>query len=167
MITPTITKDPTTLTMTVTVELDVPVERAWQLWADPRQLEQWWGPPAYPATVVDHELVAGGRVSYFMTGPDGDKPHGLWEVIAVDPPARLEVRDVFADDSGEPNYDMPTTLMVVTLTARESGGTTMATESRFPSLEAMEQLVQMGMEEGITLAVGQIEGVLVGAVKAR
>ena len=65
-------RDPEALTMTITAELDATVERAWQLWADPRQLERWWGPPTYPATVVDHDLTAGGRVSYFMTGPDGD-----------------------------------------------------------------------------------------------
>ena len=49
-----VTKDPEALTMTVVSELDATVERAWQLWADPRQLERWWGPPTYPATVVDH-----------------------------------------------------------------------------------------------------------------
>ena len=50
-------KDPEALTMTITAELDATVERAWQLWADPRQLERWWGPPTYPATVVDHDLA--------------------------------------------------------------------------------------------------------------
>ena len=44
-------KDPEALTMTITAEFDAPVERVWQLWADPRQLERWWGPPTYPATV--------------------------------------------------------------------------------------------------------------------
>ena len=63
-----IVKDPAAATMTVTAELDAPVERVWQLWADPRQLERWWGPPSYPATVVDHDLRVGGRVAYFMTG---------------------------------------------------------------------------------------------------
>ena len=38
-------KDPQTLTMTVSAEFDVPIERAWQLWEDPRLLERWWGPP--------------------------------------------------------------------------------------------------------------------------
>ena len=33
-----------------------------------------------------------------MTGPDGDKHHGWWEVVAVDPPHRLELEDGFADD---------------------------------------------------------------------
>ena len=36
----------------------------------------------------------------------------------------------------------------------------MAIETTFPTLEAMEQLVAMGMEEGMTLAVGQIDGLL-------
>jgi uncharacterized protein YndB with AHSA1/START domain len=35
-------KDPEKFTLTFTVELDATVERAWQLWSDPRQLERWW-----------------------------------------------------------------------------------------------------------------------------
>ena len=41
-------KDLEALTMTVTADLDATVERAWQLWADPRQFERWWGPPGLP-----------------------------------------------------------------------------------------------------------------------
>ena len=160
MSTPTITKDPEALTMHVSLELDATPERAWQLWADPRQLERWWGPPGYPSTFVDHDLVAGGRVTYFMTSPEGEKYHGWWEVQAVDPPRRLEVKDGFADDSGIPNDSMPTTNMVMTLTPSDAGGTLMTIESRFPSQEAMEKLIQMGMEEGLAAALGQIDGIL-------
>jgi uncharacterized protein YndB with AHSA1/START domain len=157
-------KDPEALTMTITAELDATVERAWQLWADPRQLERWWGPPTYPATVVDHDLTTGGRVTYFMTGPDGDKAHGWWQVLAVEPPSRLELKDGFADDSGTPNAAMPTTTMVVTLTESDGGGTLMAVETQFPSVQAMEQLVSMGMEEGIAAALGQIPEILADGV---
>jgi uncharacterized protein YndB with AHSA1/START domain len=153
-------KDPEALTMAITVELDATVERAWQLWADPRQLERWWGPPTYPATFVDHDLTTGGRVTYFMTGPDGDKPHGWWQVLAVEAPTRLELLDGFADDSGAPDDTMPTMTMVATLTERDGGGTVMTIETRFPSQEAMEQLMSMGMEEGIAAALGQIEAIL-------
>ncbi len=155
-------KDPEALTMRVTAELPAAVERAWQLWADPRQLERWWGPPTYPATVVDHDLTTGGRVTYFMTGPDGDKSQGWWEVLAAEPPHRLELKDGFADDTGAPNDAMPTMRMVVTLAPRDGGGTLMAIETRFPSLEAMEQLVSMGMEEGMTASLGQIDEILAG-----
>jgi len=108
-------KDPENLTMVVTAEFNAPVERVWQLWADPRQLERWWGPPSYPAPVVDHDLVPGRTVNYFMTGPEGDKSHGYWRVNAVDAQHSLEVQDGFADDTGAPNPDLPMTTMRVVL----------------------------------------------------
>jgi hypothetical protein len=36
----------------------------------------------------------------------------------------------------------------------------MSIVSTFPSTEAMEQLLAMGMEEGLTLAIGQIDAIL-------
>lgn len=158
----TVEKDATAHTMTVTTELDATVERAWQLWADPRQLERWWGPPTYPATFTDHDLTPGATVRYFMTSPEGDKYHGLWEVVAVEAPHRLEVLDSFADDTGAKNESMPTTPMTVTLTER-AGGTTMVMHSQFASADAMQQLVEMGMEEGLKGALSQIDAILAEA----
>ena len=66
-------KDPAALTMTLTAEFDASPVRVWQLWADPRQLERWWGPPTYPATFTKHLLAPGSRVEYHMTGPEGDR----------------------------------------------------------------------------------------------
>jgi uncharacterized protein YndB with AHSA1/START domain len=152
-------KDPEALTMTVTAEYGAPIDRVWGLWADPRKLERWWGPPTYPATFVDHDLTPGGHVSYFMTGPEGDKPRGWWRILSVEAPHRLEFEDGFADDAGEPNPDMPTMTMRVTL-AEQGGVTRMTIETTFPSKESMEQLISMGMEEGMTAAVGQIDDLL-------
>jgi uncharacterized protein YndB with AHSA1/START domain len=155
-------KDPEQLTMTVTAEYDVTADRAWQLWADPRQLERWWGPPTYPATVEKHDLTPGGDVSYYMTGPEGDQPHGWWKVLEAESPRLLVFEDGFADETGEPNPAMPTMVMRVEITDRP-GGVTMTTTTRFPSLEAMEQLIGMGMEEGMLEAAGQIDAILAGA----
>lgn len=152
-------KDPAALTMTITAEFDVPVERAWQLWEDPRQLERWWGPPTYPATFVDHDLSPGGQVTYYMTGPDGDQPHGWWRVLSVEAPHHLEFEDGFADAAGNPNPEMPTMVIRVDLGAA-AGTTRMVVETRFPSLEVMEQMVAMGMEDGMTAAIGQIDEIL-------
>jgi uncharacterized protein YndB with AHSA1/START domain len=153
-------KDPEALTLTLTAEFDAPVERVWQLWEDPRQLERWWGPPTYPATFVDHDLSVGAMVTYYMTGPEGDQPRGWWRVLAVDPPHRLEFEDGFADEAGRPNADTPTTRCVVSLDGQPDGGTRMSMESTFPSRDAMDQMVSMGMEEGLVGAVGQIDDLL-------
>jgi uncharacterized protein YndB with AHSA1/START domain len=36
-------RDSVALTLTIMSEFAAPVERVWQVWADPRQLERWWG----------------------------------------------------------------------------------------------------------------------------
>jgi uncharacterized protein YndB with AHSA1/START domain len=153
-------KDPEALTMTLSAELEASPERVWQLWADPRQLERWWGPPTYPATFTKHDLAPGSRVEYHMTGPEGDKPRAYWDVLETDPPHRLVVRDGFANDDGTPNDALPRNEIRVTIERAGEGRSRMSIESRFPSREAMEQLVAMGMEEGLTEAVGQIDAIL-------
>lgn len=90
------------LTITLIADFDAPIARVWQLWADPRLLERWWGPPTYPATIESHELTPGGEVTYFMTAPDGGKHRGWWRVTAVDPPTALAFTDGFADADGTP-----------------------------------------------------------------
>jgi uncharacterized protein YndB with AHSA1/START domain len=152
-------KDPERLKMTITAEFDAPIERVWQLWDDPRQLERWWGPPTWPATVVDHELTPGGRTHYFMTGPEGEKEHGWWRVVAVEPPNRLEFENGFALDIGKPNPDMPVTVIRVAL-QEQVAGTRMAVETTFPSRAAMDQLIEAGMDEGMAAAMGQMDDIV-------
>ena len=153
-------KDTESLTMVLDAEFDASPDRVWQLWADPRQLERWWGPPTYPATFTKHDLAPGSRVEYHMTGPEGDQPRGYWDIVEADPPHRLLVNDGFANDDGTPNDDLPRTEFRVTIEEAGQGRTRMSIESIFPSREAMEQLLAMGMEEGITQAVGQIDAIL-------
>lgn len=153
-------KDRAALTMTLVAEFDGSVERAWRLWADPRQLERWWGPPTYPATFVDHDLAPGGSMRYYMTSPEGEKYGGWWRVLAVDAPNRIEVEDGFADGEGNPNPDMPTTSFTVTLEELAGPRTRMTIVSTFPSAEAMDKLTEMGMDEGLAAAVGQIDDIL-------
>jgi uncharacterized protein YndB with AHSA1/START domain len=153
-------KDPRTLTMTLEAEFDAAPERVWQLWSDPRQLERWWGPPTYPATFTRHDLAPGSRVDYHMTGPAGDQHHGYWEVLEADAPRRLVFRDGFANADGTPNAALPSNTARVRIEAVADGRTRMSIESVFPSAEAMEQVLAMGMEEGLTQAVGQIDAIL-------
>jgi uncharacterized protein YndB with AHSA1/START domain len=147
------------LTVTLTSDFDAPVERVWELWADPRKLERWWGPPSYPATFERHNLVAGGQVKYFMTSPDGDRHEGLWRVTAVDPPVRLAFDDVFLDADGEPITDLPITRVSIQLSERD-GGTRMVMRTRLESREDLERWLSTGTREGTTQAVAQMDGLL-------
>jgi len=164
-------KDPEALTLTFVAEFDAPVDRVWQIWEDPRQLERWWGPPGWPATFDAHDVTPGGRASYYMTGPEGEKAPGWWHFTEVDAPTRLAFDDGFANENGEPDESMPVTKIAVTLepagsdasgtgAADGSARTRMTTVNTFESLEQLEQLVAMGMEDGMRLAMAQIDEVL-------
>ena len=77
-----VTHDLDSRTLTIHAEFSAPIDRVWDIYADPRKLEKIWGPPQYPATVVDHELRPGGRVNYYMTLPK-DSLEGAIRLIAA------------------------------------------------------------------------------------
>jgi uncharacterized protein YndB with AHSA1/START domain len=139
-------------TITITSEFTASAERVWQLWADARQLERWWGPPTYPATVVEHDLQPGGRVAYHVTGPSGDRRDGWWRVLAVDAPRRLEF------EMGDP--EVPTMIVRVRIDDLAQGGTRMSVRTAFGSRDDMEVLSAMGFAEGMSSALAQIDEVL-------
>jgi uncharacterized protein YndB with AHSA1/START domain len=152
-------KDPEALTMTVTANLDATVERAWQLWADPRQFERWWGPPGCPPTVVDHDLRTGGRITFFMVGPGGERDDSTWEIIAADPPRHLELRDADVDDDGRPNDGNAMTAMIITIDG-DGDGSVMVIRIHFDSPAGMEHVLAMGIEEGMRMVFSNMDAVL-------
>jgi uncharacterized protein YndB with AHSA1/START domain len=160
-------KDLDALTLDLTAEFDATPERVWQLWADPRQLERWWGPPTYPAKFTEHGLTPGDHVAYVMTGPNGEKAPGWWQILEVDPPRSLSFRDGFANEDGTANDAFPETTVHVAIADVGGGKTRMSILTRFPTPAAMEQLVAMGMIEGLTEAVGQIDAILAEPVASR
>ncbi|OBJ63125.1 SRPBCC family protein [Mycobacterium asiaticum] len=147
------------LTLTIIADFAAPVQRVWQVYADPRQLEKVWGPPSHPATVVDHDLRPGGRMTYFMTGPEGEKYAGYWNITAVDEPRSFSFDDGFADEDFNPNPDLPVSTNVYTF-AEHDGGTRATFVSTFSSAEALQQVLDMGVIEGATSAINQIDDLI-------
>ena len=152
-------KNADTLSFTVVAEFDAGVERVWQVWEDPRKLERWWGPPTWPATFDSHDFVSGGKASYYMTGPEGEKSRGWWRFTAIEAPHRLEFDDGFADENGDPVPAMGTSHAVMKLEAIDNR-TRMTMVSTFDSADALEKVIAMGMEEGIKQALAQIDAIL-------
>ncbi|MFW0794959.1 SRPBCC domain-containing protein [Gordonia sp. CPCC 205515] len=143
-------------TLTITAEFAAPITRIWQIYADPRQLEKIWGPPTYPATVVDHEFRPGGRVTYFMTSPEGEKFAGYWIIDSIDEPNGFSFRDGFADDDFTPVESLPVSRNDFTFTERD--GHTVATFlSTYDSAEDLQKVLEMGVVEGASGAVNQID----------
>lgn len=154
-----IDKDPEALTMTVVADFPVTAKKLWNAYADPRQIEQFWGPPSWPATFYRHDMVPGGRSHFVMNGPEGGISAGYWEFLSVNAPHSFEVLDGFAFPDGTPNTEMPS--MRMTFQFEETPqGSRLITTTFFASLEQLEELPDMGMQEGMEAAMGQIDDVL-------
>ena len=151
--------DETALTLTLVAEFDATPHRVWTVWADHRKLEQWWGPPTYPATFTRHDFVVGGESRYFMTGPGGDTPKGWWKITLLDEPVRIEFANGLAGEDGEPVEGVEP--MAATVLFEATGqGTRMTVVTQFTDEAQMKMMMAMGMKDGMTGAIGQIDRLL-------
>ncbi|WP_410651602.1 SRPBCC family protein [Amycolatopsis sp. cmx-4-54] len=149
-----VTKEPEKLSLTVVADFAVSRKRLWEAWADPRQLERFWGPPFAPATFTHHDFRAGGRAEYFLTGPHGEKWPNSWKFTEVSPIDSFEAED--GDDNTE-DEAMPTSMTFTFETTPT--GSRMIHVTRFSSVEAMEKTIP-GMEEGFRAAMPQLDALL-------
>ena len=149
-----VTKDAAKLTLTMVGDYPVPQQRLWDAFADPRQLERFWGPPFAPATFTRHDFKVGGRAEYFLTLPEGKKWSGSWKFTAVNPISSFEAHD--GEDNAE-DENMPASMKFAFETTPT--GSRMTIVTRFSSVEAMVQTIP-GMEEGARAAMPQLDAVL-------
>jgi uncharacterized protein YndB with AHSA1/START domain len=154
----TTSRNPEDLSMTLVAEFAAAPERLWNLWEDPRRLERWWGPQPYPATFTRYEFEPGGQCRYYMTGPDDFLHRGWWRIDALDAPRRLEFVQGLSGEDGEPLLDLGWAGGVITFEPI-AAGTRMTVRVQFADVEQMERLA-IGMEEGMSIAIGQIDALL-------
>jgi uncharacterized protein YndB with AHSA1/START domain len=62
-----------------TFEFAVPLERVWQAFTDPKELDAW-----YPGSIKDADVRPGGRITW----PMGEYDY-IWEIVEVEPHRRL------------------------------------------------------------------------------
>jgi len=158
-------KDAENLTLTIVAEFEAATDRVWEMWEDPQKLEQWWGPPTFPATFTRHEFVVGGQSRYHMTGPQGETPRGWWRIEAIEKPSRIEFANGLAGDDGEPVAGVEPMPSEVTFEPMDTG-TRMTVVTSFVDVAQMERMLTMGMQEGMSQAIGQIDALLRPAVAA-
>lgn len=153
------------LTLDLVAEFDASPEQVWGVWEDPRKLERWWGPPGYPATFTRHEFEVGGQSRYYMTSPEGEKHFGWWRIESIDEHRHLEFANGFAGADGEPIPDLAPAGAIVEL-GSGGAGTRMLVRTQFVDVEQMQRMLGMGMQDGMRMALTQIDALLPGAVAA-
>lgn len=146
--------------LTLVAELAAPLPTAWNLYAEQQLVEKWWGPPGYPATFSNHELEPGSTVNYFMTGPDGEEYHGLWQVLDVVPQQSIHFTDRFADSHGQVDDALPASDVVVTFESLDGNRSRITTVTTMDSRANLEEVLNMGAEEGTVQAMNQMDALI-------
>ncbi len=152
-----ITTNADDLSLTFVGDYSVTVERLWQAYADPRQLERFFGPPQWPVKFVQHDMVPGGFSKWEMKGPGGNEYKGWWRFSRVEQYRRIEVDDGFSTEDGTPITD--THGRMVMLFEATTAGSRVTAISYFPDLAMMEQMAE-GQAEGGRAAMEQLDDIL-------
>lgn len=128
-----------------------PPQLVWDTYTDCRHLVHWWGPKGWDLTHCELDLKVNGTWHYCMAGDyEGERMEswGLGIYEEIDAPHRLVYRDVFSDKDGNMNLDMPETKNIITFEATDSG-TMLHISTMCESAEARQQLLDMGVEQGV------------------
>ncbi len=141
-------------------EFDAPVDMVWRAWTESALLDQWWAPRPWMAKTKSLKFKDGGSWLYAMTGPDGTAAWCNVEFSAIRPQKGFETTSSFCDENGKINPDFPVMHWKVDFKAIGSE-TLVDVEISFTQEADMEKIIAMGFEAGFTMALGNLDELLV------
>lgn len=143
-----------------------PRARVWAAWTSAEQLARWWGPRGWTTKVKEFDFTPGGHLLYGMTCEDPEQKewYGKTEWAksvynTISEPDSFSYQDYFTDEEGIVTEGMPT--MNITMSFEETPeGTKVSSKTVFPTREAYEQTVAMGVVEGVGQTWDRLEELL-------
>ena len=149
-------KDFTEKSLLVSREFSAPLSLVWRAYTESELLDQWWAPHPWRVETKSMNFSAGGYWLYAMVGPEGEKHWARMDYLAIDHHKSYQLKDSFCDENGTPSTAFPsaTGSNVFTETA---GGTLVEFKVYYASENDLKTMVEMGMEQGITMCMEQLE----------
>ena len=135
------------------------LDMVWDAWTKPELLDQWWAPKPWKSNTVSMEFKAGGRWFYYMEGPEGERHYCIMDYDKVEPKEMYSGLDAFADNKGTINTEMPRTNWSNSFSS-DGETTTVHIVSNYPDLESLETVIEMGFQQGFTMALENLDEVL-------
>lgn len=154
-----VTKDVAGKKIVVVRDFDAAPEKVWRAWTEKELLDQWWAPRPWRAETSSMDFREGGAWLYSMVGPEGERHFCRVDYKTIRDQKNFTAVDAFCDEKGEVNKDFP--VMNWNVEFIQSGDlTTVRTEIRFSSEADMNKILEMGFQEGFTMALGNLDELL-------
>ena len=135
------------------------VSTLWNYFTKPELIDQWWAPEPWKCETEKMDFRENGNWLYAMKGPNGEKEMALANYGEIMSHRSIAWTDAFADDKGKVRTDLPQTSWLIGFTGIDEG-TRMTFNLHFNSKEEMNQLIDMGFEEGFKMGLNQLEDLL-------
>ncbi len=145
--------------LTVTRTFDAEIDIVWRAWTEAELLDQWWAPSPWKSKTKEMNFEPNGKRLYAMVGPEGEEHWGLTTYMTINMPTIFSGSDAFCDNEGVINKEFP----VATFTNKFQGNTkttTVTVITEYASEEHLNQVIQMGMKEGLEMAYENLDKVL-------
>jgi uncharacterized protein YndB with AHSA1/START domain len=140
-------------------EFSANLEMVWRAWTTPEILDQWWGPKPWRAETKSMDFREGGFWLYAMVSPEGEKAYAKMNFISIEFQKYFSSRGGFSDENGVLNPEFPQNLW-------ENNFVLLNDKVRveilltYDSLSNLEQELEMGFKEGMTVDFLQLDELL-------
>ena len=152
--------DKSTNSVSVTREFAAKHTTVWQAFTVKEILDQWWAPKPWLSRTKRMEFAVGGRRFYAMVSPEGEEHWSIQDFTSITPITNFKFVDAFTDKDENINPAMPGSEWNLNF-SEENGTTTVKIIIKHRSLADLEQIIQMGFQEGFTMTLGELEKLLI------
>lgn len=135
--------------------LDAPIEKVWQAWTNPENLQQWFCPLPWTVPVAEMDLRPGGRFYTQMAGPNGEKVDNEGVFLEVVPMERITFTDSLKAGFRPSGSGFMTA--VISFKDLGDGRTEYHAHVLHPDEETREKHAAMGFSEGWGKVADQLE----------
>lgn len=140
-------------------EFNCNLELVWQAWTTAELLDKWWAPKPYHIETKLLNLNVGGIWLYAMVSPTNEKMWCKANYMSIEAQKLLSWSDAFCDEHGNENNIKPRSLWTNNFT-ESKGITTVNITLQHDKLEDIETMINMGFKEGFSMAVGNLDELL-------
>ena len=153
-------------TMTIRREFLANRQLVWDCHTKSDLLNQWFAPKPLTTKTKSMDFRDGGHWHYAMIMPDGQEYWARMDYQTITPIDGYTLLDGFSDETGALNPELPRANWSVTFREAAQGRTTVQTIVTFKSTADLEQVIAMGMEEGMKSTIERLDELLETLVAA-
>jgi len=159
-----VVKDLPNKKLTVTRYFDAEQDDVWRAWTEAELLDLWWAPKPWKTETKSLDFKVGGSWLYAMVGPEGERHWCRADYLSIDAQDRFNIKEYFCDEEGNLSNTAPIMYWKNDFIP-DGEGTKVIVEISFEKEEDIQTILEMGFEQGFTMALGNLDEYL-SSVKA-